>query len=431
MGRFRSGRPRRLAVLVVGMLAVLAAGCGQQNASAPSNQSGAPVTINFRALQQGPNQMAPLVSAFEKAHPNIKVNTSYAPVESYGQALVTSLQAGNGPDVFYSNGGTGQPLSVLSLAKAGYLADLSQQPWAKSIPASTHNLYWSGSQLYGLPMAVNLAGAIYNVNAFKQLGLSVPTTFNQLLGMCKRIKGAGKVPMVLAGQAPQFYAEEPAVNNVYSADPSWNANRTAGKVTFAGSKGWRDSLQEFTQMNDAGCYQPGAAATTVNQAFNMMATEQALMFIAPAAAVGPIHGINPKVDVKMFPVPGPTPDATRALATFTDSYSVNARSDSAHKAAALTFLDFLAGAQQLRDYAKITGQVAIPDAVNGQVPSQYSAFAPYFKASKTVPVPYLSFPNSQVTSDLATGLQGLLTGQKGIDSVLSVLDRDWDRGSGS
>ena len=47
--------------------------------------------------------MAPLVDAFQKANPNIKVNVQYLPQATLGQATVTALQAGNAADVLYSS----------------------------------------------------------------------------------------------------------------------------------------------------------------------------------------------------------------------------------------------------------------------------------------------------------------------------------------
>jgi raffinose/stachyose/melibiose transport system substrate-binding protein len=380
-------------------------------------------------IAQGHDEMAPLVADFEKANANIKVNVQYLPQATLGQATVTALQAGNAADVLYTNGGTGQLHAVFPLGKAGYLADLSQRPWAKDVPAAAHDLYWDGDKLYGLPMGLSLVGVVYNTALFQQLGLQVPTTFDELVGSCGTIKAAGKIPMALAGQAPGLYAQAPAAGTVYAADPNWNDERAAGKVTFAGTPGWHTALQEFVDLNDAGCFQPGASGATIINAANLLGTDQAVMFLAPSAAIGAIRGVNPNFAAAMFPVPGPSADSTRAVTEYNDSFSVNAHSTNLE--AAMALVDFLAQPEEQRAYANIQGEIAVPDSASGTLPALYSAFGPLLQQNKAVTLPSRIWPNPAVGTALTPGMQGLVTGQKTIMDVLTDLDNAWNSGGTS
>jgi raffinose/stachyose/melibiose transport system substrate-binding protein len=375
-------------------------------------------------ISQGGDQLAPLVSDFEKANPNIKVNVQYLPQATLGQATLTALQAGNAPDVLYTNGGTGQLISVFTLGKAGYLSDLSQRSWAGSVPAAAHDLYFDGSKLYAVPMGLSLVGVVYSTDQFQQLGLQVPTTFQDLVNLCGKIKAAGKVPMAMAGQAPGLYAQAPAAGNVYANNPGWNDDRTAGKTTFAGTPGWTDALQEFVDLNNAGCFQPGAAAATIVDVFNLLGSGQGMMFLGPSAAIGGITSVNPKYPAAMFPFPGPTADATRAITEYNDSFSVNAKSP--NQDAAMKLVDFLAQPAEQQAYAKIEGEISVPDSVNGTVPSLYSSFTTLLQQKKTVTLPSLIWPNPAVGTALTPDMQGLLTGQKKIQDVLTDLDKAWN-----
>ncbi len=417
--------PRLPIVATMGLVALLAA-CGQ-GASLASSSGGAHVTLTLEYLAQGRDEMAPFVKSFEKAYPNITVHVQYTPVDTYNQALYTQLQAGNAPDVFYTNGGTGQNLSVIPLGKAGYLANLADRSWAHKVPSAAHDLYWVGNKLYGLPMGMSIVGVVYNVSLFHQLGFQVPQTFSQLVALCPKIKAEGKIPMALAGQLPDLYGEAPAASTVYASDPSWNQQRQAGKTTFASTKGWQEALDEFTALNAAGCFQPGAAAGTIAQAFNLLASNQAVMFLAPSAAIGAIEGINPQFQAAMFPVPGPSAASTRAVVEYNDSFSVNAHSS--HLDAAMKLLDFLSQDDQQQRYAEEQAEVSLPDAAVGKVPATYSAFGPYLKANKVVTLPTLIWPNAAVGTALTKGLQGLMTGQDTVSTVLRNMDSAWDSGS--
>lgn len=371
--------------------------------------------------------MAPLVKSFEATNPNIKVNVTYTPVQSYPQALYTQLQAGNAADVVYTNGGTGQQLSVLPLGKSGYLADLADQGWAKNMPAAARSLYWSGNKLYGLPMGLSMVGVVYNVDLFHQLGLQIPTTFDELVRLCPKIKASGKTPLILAGQSPNLYAEALAAGTVYANAPNWDVQRQQGKVTFGNTKGWGTALSEFSQLNSSGCFQPGAAAGTVTQAFSALASGQAVMFLAPSAAIGAIEGINPSFHAAMFPAPGPTAQSTRAVVEYNDSFSLNARSP--HRAAAMKLINFLAQPNEQDAYAQIQAEISIPNARAGKVPTIYQSFASYLRSGKQVVLPTLIWPNAEIGQSLTQGLQGLLTGQDTSSAVLRNMDNSWNSGS--
>ncbi len=59
---------------------------------------------------------------------------------------------------------------------------------------------------------------------------------------------------------------------MYGKDKHWAAELRAGKVTFDGTPGWHQALQEFVDMNDAGCFEPGAAGTTAASAAGAVRT---------------------------------------------------------------------------------------------------------------------------------------------------------------
>lgn len=429
--RLRHGLAIALSTLVMAACAApspaqptTAAATSAPSGAQASSQGGQQVTISLSFIATGTEQMAPLVDDFQKANPNIKVNVQYLPQATLAQATVTALQAGNAPDVLYTNGGTGQLHSVFALGKAGYLTDLSQRAWAKDVPAAAHDMFYDGTKLYGLPMGLSLVGVVYNTALFQQLGLQIPSTFSGLVDLCGKVKAAGKTPMALAGQAPGLYAQAPAAGTVYAANPSWNEDRAAGKVTFANTPGWQMALQEFQDLNKAGCFQDGASADTVVKAFNLLGNEQAVMFLAPSAAIGGILGVNQNFKAAMFPVPGPTAESTRAVTEYNDSFSVNAKSP--NQDAALKLVDFLSQPDQLKTYAKIQGEISVPDSVTGTVPDLYSSFGPLLQQKQTVTLPSLVWPNPAVGTALTPDMQGLLTGQKAIPEVLNDLDNAWN-----
>ena len=210
---------------------------------------------------------AVLIPNFERVYPNITVNVTYAASSALlAQVELTELASGSAPDVLSVTAGDCSATSVCGLAPAGDLVPMIGKPWAKwSIPLVT-SLAKHGKTLYALVPSVAPFGVFTNDALFQKLGLKVPQTFSQLLTLCRRAKADGTAAVVMDGASTtgvSLLLENLAVAPVFSTDPRWNADLKNGKATFEGTPGWRQALQEFVEMNDAGCFQPGVTSTTL------------------------------------------------------------------------------------------------------------------------------------------------------------------------
>ena len=241
--RASSTRLTMLAVaLVVTAAVALVAGVAVTSAN-----SRATVTLKLlaQANGQGNPQLQAIIDKFMQLNPDIKVEATYLPIgTTYANTLRTQLQSGNAPDVFYVTAGTGGLQSVLPLAKAGYVADLSKQPWVKTFPLAPANrpLYWRRGVLTALPFDVVPVGVMYNTEVMAGLGLEPPKTQTQFLAACRTAKSKGKHFLNLAGASAQnasLFATVVATSTVLAKDPGWNLKRLAGKTTFAGTPTWR------------------------------------------------------------------------------------------------------------------------------------------------------------------------------------------------
>jgi raffinose/stachyose/melibiose transport system substrate-binding protein len=364
-----------------------------------------------------------MLKNFQKAYPNISVNASYGPAGGgYGPVLTTMIQAGNIPDVFYGNGGTGALESILPMARAGKLLDLSKQPWAKRMPAASHDIFWIGKKLYGLQMDVSPTGLIYNATALAQIGAKPPTTYAQLLSLCSKATAAGKIPIAFPGSsggtAMQLIAVSLGINT------AWNTARLQGKTTFAGSTAWQQAFQRLIDMKNAGCFQPGAQTSSVPQALQLVGAGKALMLPGPSAAFATIQQLGPDSTFKMVPFPGNTIKA-KAMVTYSDALSVSATAPD--KAAALTFVNFMARQGQSRLLARLLGAVSIHDANVGNLPDTMTAFAPYFKSNNTIARLSDGWPGAAPLTALNTATSAVLSGQSSPADALKAIDDAWPK----
>jgi raffinose/stachyose/melibiose transport system substrate-binding protein len=393
----------------------------------------ATVTLKFlgQSTGQGGNQqMSAVIANFEKAFPNIKVEQEYLPIgTTYANALRTRLQSGNAPDVFYVTAGSGGLQSVLPLARAGYVANLAARPWAKRIPVNSKPLYSVGNRLYAVPIQVVPVGVMYQPNVYSQLGIGVPRTMAQLLAACRTATSKGKAGLLnVAGASAQnagLLAVTIAANYVQGPDPTWNQKRAQNRVTFAGSPGWRRTLQRILDMKNSGCFPRGAESLDNVPATGQFVSGNVPSWVLPSSIIGLMKTINKDIQINFFPFPADTAAATRINASPTDALAVYSRTS--RRDAALRFADFWAREGQSRFYASLTGGISLHQADTGQkLRSELSGISPLLKSkTKVFPQVQLDWKNPEVFNLLGQGVQGLLTGQRTVDQILRAMDAAW------
>ena len=178
------------------------------------------------------------------------------------QEEATELAAGNAPDLLTVRPGCGGLISVCELARAGYLAPMIDKPWVRWSLRAMTSLDKDDGVLYAFEPLVTPHGIWTNNDLFKKLGLTVPQTFAQLLAVCKKAQADHTVAMDLAGASPTtvfLMILGLATPLVFGQGTHWTAALKAGTVSFDGTAGWHQALQEFVEMNNAGCFEPGMA----------------------------------------------------------------------------------------------------------------------------------------------------------------------------
>jgi raffinose/stachyose/melibiose transport system substrate-binding protein len=431
MGSIRIWRvscwPRvRLAGLAVSA-AVLAFGVGASDARpARSDQ----VTISMLALGAQEAGLNVVIANFEHAYPNITVNITYGSNAFVISEEATELAAGNAPDLLTVQPGCGGPLSVCEAARAGDLAPMIDKPWAKrSLPLVTSVEKLNGA-LYAFQPIVSPHGIFTNDGLFAKLGLKVPQTFSQLLAVCKQAQADGTVAMDLQGAAPATMTDMIlglATPLVFARGTHWLAAFKAGTVSFDGTAGWHQALQEVVDMNDAGCFEPGAAGTV--NADGLFAQGQGLMVVTVGAQKGSIDAGSPQFSYTFHPFPAATaPGQTDTFLHLGPAVAVNAHSSAQNQAAAQTFVDFLALPVEDDLYARMTGGLTQDEFLKGQLPAFMSDFATILKDREYVVDPLSGLGNANVGNVFDTDGLGLITGQVTPDSMLQALDAAWKQG---
>ncbi len=150
------------------------------------------VTLDVTWMGWDEAVVEPLFTAFEQAHPNIKLKYSRLPFGELLQTLEISLNARTAtPDVYIVDG----PLTA-SYAARGHLLDLSE-PLKDEIPGFTQAGIDQGSwqdKLYSAPFVSSTATLYYNKELFEKAGVELPSadvekrwTWQQVLEAARKL----------------------------------------------------------------------------------------------------------------------------------------------------------------------------------------------------------------------------------------------------
>lgn len=420
-------RGLKLGVLVVPTAAAMAlTGCSSSTPAA-SNGGSKEFSLTFSTSNTIESPFQKLGEQYMAAHPDVKITFNAQPNDSYDQTVRTQLQAGNASDVIVTSPGSGTGRSILPLVEANFLEPLDESA-KKLVPVGSEALFGKDGKVYGQAPEITVVGIVANETAAKAAGLSdFPADFAALEEQCSTLSSSGKSFFALAGSAAPntgLMAMSLAASRVYAEDPKWNEKRVNKETTFADTQGWKDSLEAVKTLNAAGCFQKGAAGAGFDAITKGLASGSSIAGFVPGPTWKQIKTAAADADfaVRALPIEGSGKSYVYASANY--SFSINAASK--NKEAAKAFLDWAAEPEQTKTFAEADGALPVSGLESYDYGSgAYKNVGDLIKDGKYGPLPNSQWPNSSVYDALATGVQGLLTGQKSVDQVLQAMDSAW------
>ncbi|MGN8131357.1 ABC transporter substrate-binding protein [Paenarthrobacter sp. 22069] len=424
----RSAGLKVIGVLAVPTIAALAlTGCSSPAGSNSPAGGSKEFSLSFATSNTMESPFQVLAESYMKSHPDVKITFNPQPNDSYDQTLRTQLQAGNASDIVVTTPGSGQGRSILPLAEAGFLEPLDDAA-KKLVPEGSTSLFGKDDKVYGQAAEITVVGLVANETAAKASGVAdFPSDFSALEQQCKTLQSNGKSFFAVAGSAAPntgLMAMSLAGSRVYADDPKWNEKRANNQTTFAGSDGWKSALEAVSKLNDAGCFQQGVAGAGFDAITQGLATGTSLAGFIPAPSWKQLKSAAASSDFDVRALPAEKDHKAFTYASANYAFSINAASK--NKDAARAFLDWTAEPEQTKAFAEIDGALPVSGLDSYDFSSgAYKNVADLIKGGKYGPLPNTQWPNSAVYDALASGVQGLITGQKTADQVLQSMDAAW------
>jgi raffinose/stachyose/melibiose transport system substrate-binding protein len=312
-------------------------------------RAAATTTITVWDIQTG-SQAAALqaeADAFHKANPSITVKYNMITNATYDTALNVAMGAHHGPDIFMGWGGGG----LKTFVDAGDVVDLTSAlnadpAWKARYQAAVLGTASFDGHYYGVPYNGSQPEAIiYNKAIFAKYGLSVPTTWPQLLQVVSTLKSHNVIPFALGGQSlwPEMMIVQYLANRIGGPSAFNDISLHKAGATF-NSPVW---LQAATMAQDfvkAGAFEKGFSGfgwAVGADANKLLFSGRAAMMFMGVWELGMIHDnapqLAPNVGIFNVPsVPGGKGKTTDLVGNPANYYSVN--KDSKNQAAAIAYL---------------------------------------------------------------------------------------------
>ncbi|MCL5410213.1 MAG: extracellular solute-binding protein [Patescibacteria group bacterium] len=298
------------------------------------------VTLTYWGLYDDEAIVKPLLDDYHLSHPNVRVNYVKQSLTNYRSRLQTQLQAGTGPDLFWTNNAwlpmmiydsAPLPSSVMSLG------DFSKTfyPAAKASLANQN-------QIYGLPLEIDGLALYYNEDLLKGVNVSPPTSWTDFVNDAKKMTVPDQYGQIQTSGAAMGTATNVAhwseiVAMLFMQQPS--ADLSKPDNSYGG-----DVLRFYT--NFVTNPQDKTWDVTLPSSLQMFEQGRLAFYFGTAREATMIKQANPNLHFKVATVPV-LPQSKQV--SYADFWAVAVSNRSANQAAAWDFANYLTSprAQQL------------------------------------------------------------------------------------
>lgn len=357
---------RRILLPVLATLAIVAiglVGCSSSGTDAQAN-SGDPATVTVWSWRSQDKPVWETVQKdLRKEGTNVTIKFRSISATSYDSVLVTAMNGGAGPDIFYARAGS-QTFAAAKLVKPlNGIVDTT-----KIAPSSLAAAQYNG-KTYGVPFAVQTMSLFYNKDILKQNNVAVPKSWTSLLAAMKNLKSKNVTPMYVMGIQQWMLALQ-----IDAIGASTMSNSTTKAIT--------DKTSDYTNpeyIQTLAAFQQLAPYLENNwQATGSAGNEQEVAFALGKTAfiidgifsTATINQVTPDLNYGHMLVPSPN-GGTPKIAWYVDgNISMNAKIGSkATEKAAEKIMAFTATKAFGNAFSGVAGEISPISGV--QVPSKY------------------------------------------------------------
>ncbi|MCQ6558756.1 ABC transporter substrate-binding protein [Paenibacillus mendelii] len=242
--------------------------------------------------------------AFRELYPLARIQWETKLGNDYYRKLETQLASQSAPDVFYHQ-------HVVALTEAGYLADLSDEPWAKQfIPQVQQFLSYKtdkeeyqpyAGKVFAASMGVGVKGYWYNKSIFEKLDLQAPRNLLELLEVCRNLKQAGIIPIAAGFKdlwSMRMYFESLLQSVGYGNDEAYGSALGTGSKRLDGPEA-QAAMQFFERLKKLEYINQNALSIDWGQSVQLLTSGRAAIVMQGPWLPG---AVGDKIKLGFFPI---------------------------------------------------------------------------------------------------------------------------------
>lgn len=266
------------------------------------------VTISYWGLWENESIVAPVIAAFETAHPKIKVEYVKQSPKQYRERLQAAVIRGDGPDAFRFHN-TWVPMLKNDLALVPKTTMTPAEFSSAFYPIASASLV-AGSSIFGIPLEVEGLGLYHNEDLFAAAGAKVPTTWEEVLNVVPKLTVRVGDTITTSAIALGTWGNVEAASDIVATMMLQNgANLVAptgkeAEETMVFYKKFATPADPVYTWNE-----------TLDNSMYAFATGKVAMILAPSWRAFDIKQINPNLRFKIAPIPQ-LPGSTVTWASF-------------------------------------------------------------------------------------------------------------------
>jgi raffinose/stachyose/melibiose transport system substrate-binding protein len=441
-------RARQLVVLAIGTLIASACTPGgeTEQASAPPAPASTgvtetePITLTVWDQEVGPVSRVwdQLNAEFEAEYPNVTINRVNRDFGELKSLLRLAISGPKGPDVVEAN--QGWP-DMGSLVKAGLLLPLDNYAeaygWRDRVSENVLSVsswtpdgkrFGTGS-LFGYTTMGEIVGVYYNKRILAELGLEVPTTFEEFEQDLALAKEAGEVPIQFANNDAFPGIHEYVVIQDRMASVDYLTDLVFGLQGDDLSFDTPENLQAATTLQDwseKGYFTPGFGGGSYDAAVANFADGEGLFMITGNWIVANLGADNP--DFGFFVLP-PVEEAGPPISTGGAGFPLSIAAGSDHPDAAAAYIDWMTS-DHASDLLLRVGQLPLSTGASTSEVEDGTVLADVVDAASAVSesngvVPYEDWATPTFYDTLTAAIQELMASRITPEEFVSKVEDDY------
>jgi len=331
--------------------------------------------------------------------------------------LQTRIASGDAPDVFSFHPGFEAPL----YADAGWLADLSDEPFVDLLFDAARNYVTQDGMVIGVPLEGVRWGYLFNREIFADLGLELPQTITEMRHVVDVLHANDITPFVLSyqeGWIPQLFLSLTMGGLIETIYPNFVESMNNDESSFAVMS---QMFEIMDLVNANGTERPFEVGA--DQGAADFANGLAAMYVQGPWMSDSILAVNPDIDFGVAPLPV-SDDSAGTMINSSFSLALGVSSDSPNQEMARRLVNFILDEEYSSQFFESLGFNALAT-VHHFEPHPWLREADEFVAQgRTYMDPRIP---SAVRTESERAFQSYFAGDWTQEEVIEALDRAWEQ----